>query len=64
MEYDFEIMLSDMTEDGLIALELGVKPNGNPVYRVSVFDGTHWKGARYNTFSAAHTTYKFLRRVV
>lgn len=64
MDYDFDIMASDVTEDGLITLEVGVRPNGNPVYRVSVYDGHHWKGARYSTFAAAHTTYKFLLRVI
>ena len=64
MEYDFGIMLSDVTESGLITLEVGVRPSGNPVYRVSVFDGKHWKGARYSTFAAAQTTYKLLRRVI
>ena len=64
MGYDFDIMLSDVTEDGLLTLELGVKPNGEPVYRVAVYDGKRWKGARYNTFKAAHATYKLLLRVI
>ena len=64
MNYDFDIMISDVTKNGIITLEMGVRPNGNPVYQVSVFDGHHWKGVRYSTFAAAHTTYKFLRRVI
>ena len=64
MDYDFAIMLSDMTEKGIITLEIGVKPNGSPVYRVAVFDGKHWNGANYNTFAAARNTYKLLLRIV
>ena len=64
MNYDFDIMLSDMTDEGLITLEIGVKPNGSPIYRVAVFDGKHWKGAKYSSFAAAHATYKLLRRIV
>lgn len=64
MEYDFGIMMSDVTEKGIITLEIGVKPNGNPIYRVAVYDGNQWTGARYGTLKTAITTYRFLKRVI
>ena len=64
MEYDFDVIMSDVSERGVLALELGLEPNGRPIYRVSVFDGRGWTGARYHSFGAAITTYKFLRRVI
>jgi hypothetical protein len=64
MGYDFDVIMSDVRERGVLVLELGVEPNGRPVYRVSLFDGHAWTGARYHTLGAAVTTYKFLRRVI
>lgn len=64
MDYDFDVMFSDVNEGKVLALEVGVRPNGSPVFRVSFFNGLKWAGARYSTFGAALTTYKFLKRVM
>jgi hypothetical protein len=64
MDYDFAVMLSDVIGGKIRSLEIGVGPNGNPIYRVAIYNGKTWKGAIYRSFDAALTTYKFLRRVM
>lgn len=64
MDYDFDVMISDVIEGKVMSLELGVGPNGRPVYRVSLFNGKKWAAARYHSFGSALATYKFLKRVI
>ena len=64
MEYDFGVMMSTVEEGKVLALEIGIKNNGKPIYRVSVFNGETWTGACYHSFKSAHTTYKLLERVI
>lgn len=64
MDYDFGVMWSDVTDGKVLAMEMGVGPNGSPVFRVSLFDGKKWSGARYHDFGAALATYKLLKRVI
>ena len=64
MDYDFEVMWSDVREGKVLALELGVGPNGAPVFRVSLFNGKRWSGARYHDFGAALATYRFLKQAI
>lgn len=64
MDYDFGIMLSDVIGDCVLTLDIGVRPNGNPIYRMAVFDGYRWKSTQYNTFKTALKTYKFVKQVI
>jgi hypothetical protein len=64
IDYDFAVMISDVTDGGILILEQGLKPNGDPIYRVAVYDGKRWKGARYHSFNAAVTTYRFFKRAM
>lgn len=64
MDYDYGIMLSDVIGDCLLTLDIGTRPNGKPIYKVSVFDGKKWDSTQYNTFKTALKTYKFIKRVI
>ena len=64
MDFDFAVNLSEVRGRKLITMEIGVKPNGDPIYRVAVFNGKKWSSARYNDLRDAYTTYKFLTRVI
>lgn len=63
MDYDFGIMLCETVDVEVLTMEVGIKPNGKPIYRVALFKDGKWTDALYDTFTAALTTYKFLQRV-
>ena len=64
IDYDFAVMISDVVDRGVLILEQGIKPNGDPIYRVAMYDGTRWTGARYHSLQAAVTTYRFFKRAM
>lgn len=61
---DYEIMLCDVKDDKILTLELGVAPDGKPIYQVSISIAKHWDGTTYRSFKAALKTYKLLLRII
>lgn len=64
MDFDFAVTLSEVRRRKLITMEIGVGPNGDPIYRVALFNGKKWSSACYYDLRDAYTTYKFLKRVI
>jgi hypothetical protein len=58
------IMCSAVTEKGLVTFDIGVGRDGDPVYRVSVWNGKQWIYSRYRRFEPAHKTYVMARKMI
>lgn len=64
MNCDYAVMLSEVRGRKVITFEIGVGDNGEPVFRVAVFNGKRWNDVCYRDLREAYATYKFLKRVV
>lgn len=58
------VMCSAITGDRFVTFDLGIAPNGNTIYRISVWNGEKWSYAKYRSFEAARKTFKLLSRNV
>lgn len=58
------IMCSTVRGDSVVLFELGVGANGNPVYRISWYNGEIWSATRYHSFNEARATYRMISRMI
>lgn len=57
------IMCSDVTSNGVVAFDLGIKPNGRAIFRISWWNGIQWSRVCYRSFDEARQTYDMIRRM-
>jgi hypothetical protein len=60
----YEIMCSAVGARDVITLDLGISKRGEPMYRISWWDGEKWAYARYRSFKDAQATWKMLNRML
>lgn len=58
------IMCSAVNRSNVVLFELGINKRGDPVYRISWYNGEKWAHARYKHFEPAEATYKLLSRMI
>lgn len=63
MDYEYECVMCDVVGDKVITMEFGIKANGDPIHRVTVFSGKKRVEATYRKMGAAYATYQLLLRV-
>jgi hypothetical protein len=59
-----EIMCSVVGSRDMVTLDLGINKRGDPVYRISWWDGEKWAYAHYRSFKEARETWKMLNRML
>lgn len=58
------IMCSEVKGDNVVMFELVAGKNGDPIYKISWYNGTRWMSARYKHFEDAHQTWRLLSRMI
>ena len=59
-----DVMCSVVKETGVVTLELGIRSNGRPIYRVSWWNGDKWAAVCYRSFKTAYNTYNMICRMI
>lgn len=58
------VMCSVAKDNDVVVFELGVAKNGDPVYKISWYNGKRWKTARYKNFDDAYHTWKLVSQMI
>lgn len=58
------IMCSAVTKKDLVMFEIVPGRNGDPVYKISWYNGKKWSYARYRRFDDAHSTWRLISRMI
>jgi hypothetical protein len=58
----YDIMCSAVGEKDFIIFDIGVGKRGEPIYRITWYNGKKTVSAVYRSFEAARTTWKLLTK--
>lgn len=61
---DMDVMISEIVNDNIIALEMGLDDVGRTVYRFSWWNGHKWGSKRFYSLNDAYGTYRLVRKMV
>lgn len=65
MDYDMGVLLTDVKDKSVITLDFGVSERGDPVYRISWYNGHRWGVTpRFESFEQTYAIYKLLLRMI
>lgn len=58
------VMCSEVKNGNVVTFELVAGRNGDPIFKISWYNGKCWKSARYRHFDDAYQTWKLLTTMV
>ncbi len=58
------VMCSVVKNSNMVVFDLGMARNGDPVYKISWYNGKRWMSARYRNFDDAYQTWKLVSQMV
>ena len=58
------IMDSTVCGNNVVTFDIGVSKRGDPVYRISWYNGHRWGAQRFEHFNEAYGVYKLICRMI
>ena len=58
------VMCTVVENNNVVAFELVAGRNGDPMFKISWYNGKRWKTARYSNFDDAYQTWKLLKAMI